>query len=164
MFLPTMEALLACAEERFTADGRLPGRRFIRPGGLPATWDDCCSDGGQLWVRLLAVFPSRNFPTPDSTAVCPDQLAARLAIGTIRCAHVIGDDLDPPTVAEMTEDAAKVTLDASALLCVLTECAALQTLGRPLIGSWTGLGPRGGCVGGEWTVTTALNVCGCETG
>lgn len=158
---PTMQALLDCAEDALDDCGRPVGRAFFAPGANVA-YDDCCD--GQLWVRLVNVFPSgRPFPAADSTQPCGILvLAAQLAVGVVRCAHTIDDNGNPPTPDELTGDALGMTLDASILLSAI-QCCKLPTPADQLIrvGTWTPLGVEGGCAGGEWSLTAGLKTCGC---
>lgn len=161
-FAPPMQAILTCAEEALTADDRPVGLASLTPGGIPAH-DNCCNGpaGGQLWVRLAGAFPSGNpFPQPDTTARCPTGLAVQIAVGVIRCVHTISDNMAFPTAEEMTADALGITQDAATILDVL-RCCAPDDRWAIMIGRWNPLGPLGGCAGGEWTATLAVDLCAC---
>ena len=79
------QSILTCAVDRVdgAVDRPVPDRRFVAPGSEVA-WDDCCD--GQLWVRILRVFPSTSFPS-KTTAFdpCGSALAAQIGVGILRC-------------------------------------------------------------------------------
>ena len=160
----TMFDLLECAEQALIDCGNPVGLATLAPGTTVA-WDNCCEPGGQLYVRLVEVFPTAGttaaFPSIDSQQQCGvSMLAAQLAVGVIRCAHTVDDEGNPPTAQEMTVDALKTTEDMSSLLQAITCCWGPEQRQWKL-SNWTPQGVRGGCVGGEWTVYVAVSPCGC---
>lgn len=161
LFGPVLQTLLDCCHDALAGCDRDVGRAFIAPGANVA-WDDCCD--GQLWVRLATAFPSgRPFPNPDTQQPCGiTVLAARIAIGIVRCAAVVDDDGVAPAPDVLTGDANGVTTDASILLSAI-QCCALPGISEQAVRivSWTPSGPQGGCVGGEWEIIVGLDNCGC---
>lgn len=161
---PIMGTLLTCAQDALNSYSRPVGLVSLVPGGEVA-WDNCCDDGGQLYVRLVEMYPSgRPFPNADGQAACaPVMLAARLAVGVIRCAHTVDDNGVPPSAAELTADALSMTADASILLEALKCCFPTSDshIMKSLIGRWEPKGPSGGCAGGEWAVTVGFGTCNC---
>ena len=147
--LDRMKQILSIAQGALETDA--PGRVHLMPGASPV-WDDCCEEGGQVWVRVINIVPmAGKVPT------CPVLgWRATLGVGTIRCAHVLDDDGNPPTPEEMTQDTERMTQDLAnlgrALLC---------EAGISSVVNWLPAGPDGGCVGGEWTVTITYDWCGC---
>lgn len=157
---PRLERVLTAAETALTECSRPVGLVHLAPGAQVA-WDNCCEDGGQLWVRVIEVYPSgRPFPARDSEQQCGlTTIAARVGLGAIRCAHVVGDNGIAPSAAQMTSDALGATADMSVLLGVL-ECEVEKPY---KIDRWRPLGPQGGCAGGEWEFIIGLDWCGCGT-
>lgn len=159
---PTLETILQCAADALAECGRLPGLVHLAPGAV-VSFDNCCEPGGQLWVRLIEIYPSgRPFPALDSAQQCGiTELAMRVGVGVIRCAHTLDADGTFPTAAELTSDALNMTADASilldALLCCVPDQVQISKIDR-----WTPLGPDGGCVGGEWSFFVGVPICPCE--
>lgn len=159
MLVSALDALLACA----VADlDPVPGRVLINPG-LEVPWDDCCA--GQAWVRLVSLIPSGNpFPQVDMVqggAGCGVTLwAATIGVGVLRCAAVVDDQGNAPSVAAMTADAVQQIVDMRSLEQAITCCFKGQGYTIKVLG-WDPLGVNGGCVGGEWTIMLAVNSCGC---
>jgi hypothetical protein len=160
---PTMENLLACANGALIEADVPVGKAFLNPG-LEIPWDNCCEDQGQLWVRVLQMYPSRSFPAPDQTAASCNPMfwTAQLGVGTLRCAHTVNDHNEFPTQCEMTSDALQMTRDA-ALLETAIRCCWAPPMEKFLIERWVPLSTEGGCMGGEWTVFVALPSCSCPS-
>lgn len=167
---PTLEQILACAKAALDDAGTPVGLAFVAPGSQVAH-DNCCEGGGQLWVRLIQLYPTAGsrgpaFPQNDTAQLCGvNALAARIGVGVVRCAHTLDDDGTPPSGEDMTGDALAITQDASTLLQALLCCVPTipSQKGKPpaKIGVWTPQGPSGGCAGGEWELTVALGTCSC---
>lgn len=159
--------LLAAAKGRLDNAGVPAARVFIEPGA-DAVWDTCCIDGvgeGQLWVATTQVYPATGQLTPDPQPVrChPTAFAATMIVGLLRCAHTLDDQGHPPTVEQVTEDAEKVARDRTLLRdAILCDAGPALDTGGFSLGVWQPLGPMGGCVGGQWTLTVALPSCPCE--
>ena len=168
LFTPTMQALLDCANTALVDNGVAVGSRFLAPGGPPA-WDNCCPDGGQLWVRLVQVYPTAGpggspFPNPDVRPRCsPVMLGARLAVGVLRCSQAFStEEGDPPTDATKTAEGTSTALDASILLEAILCCYVPQIrTGAWVVDRWDPLGPNGSCVGGEWQIVVGVDPCPC---
>lgn len=163
---PLMARLLECADDALTSCGDPTGLVHLAPGAEVA-YDNCCEGEGQLWVRAVNVFPTGGprvpFPQVDAQQQCGvSALGVRLGVGVIRCAHTLDDGAEPPTAEEMTSDALQTTSDMQILLGAIRCCFTEQVNGpAPKIEQWLPTGPRGGCVGGEWTLIVPLDVCGC---
>lgn len=154
--------------------GRPVGLAHLVPG-METAWDHCCDNSGQAYLRVIEVYPtagmgggsSSPFPQRDSMqrgaagASCSiNLLALHLGLGVIRCAHTVDNHGRPPTGEQMTSDAAGTYDDLGLLLEVITQViAAHKAFPKVVVGSWTPLGPSGGCVGGEWTLYAALDPC-----
>ncbi|CAM5476822.1 MULTISPECIES: hypothetical protein [Streptomyces] len=177
------ETVLACVcaalDEAATEVEGHPGcpdcRRCVVPG-LPA-WDGCedpCTGqaGGQLSVNVTRVYPSTTtgFPQQDQTVRdarnCqpPPVTAVELVITVLRCAPGPTEEGCPPGCAELREAARILHVDSltvyNALLCCLPHTAPQGRRGRRFVlGQQRTVGPQGGCVGIEQTVTVALPPC-----
>lgn len=152
---PLLLRLLQCAEESLTVP---VGRSHLAPGASVA-WDDCCL--GQLWVRLVSKVPTGSSRDPGQR--CGVVLwRSTVAVGVMRCAHVVDDQGNPPSPDDLTQDALAVTRDMTdleqAILCCMRDVPG--ALGLTVL-AWNPLGPSGGCVGGEWTLTVTEHLCGC---
>lgn len=160
---PAMSNLLACANGALIEAGVPAGKTFLNPG-LEVPWDNCCEDEGQLWVRVLQMYPSRTLPTPDQTAASCNPMfwTAQLGVGTMRCAHTVDDDFNFPTQQEMTSDALVMTRDA-ALLETAIRCCWQPPMEKFIIQQWVPMTTEGGCAGGEWVLFVALPSCKCPT-
>lgn len=164
-FGPVLQAILAEALAALDAAGRRPGLSFIQPG-LQVAFDNCCENEGQLWVRLIQAFPaggprSGPFPTADMVQACGvSALAARIGLGTVRCAHVVNDGGAPPSGDDMTSDALGIFADSSILLAAIEEpISKLRLVKKALVTTWTPVGPSGGCAGGEWEFVALIDDC-----
>lgn len=160
-----MKNLLVCSEASFedTDPDGIPTHRHLAPGGMVA-WDNCCKDQGQLYVRLVSMFPSgRPFPTEFAGIMrCGAYLmAATLAVGTVRCAHVVDDRGRAPTAEQMTGDALRLTLDAAILEQGIRCCLGANENVPWSMGEMVTSGPEGGCGSVEWLVTVGFNTCAC---
>jgi len=159
---PEMWALLACANGALQEGGRPVGKAFLNPG-LTVPDDDCCAGGGQLSIRIIERFPSRTFPTIDTTASNCNPLfwAVQLGVAVRRCAHTVDDHENFPTAEEMTADARGINEDAALLETAIRCCWVPRGLGKKMIQQWNPLETEGGCMGGEWRVYFALPSCAC---
>jgi hypothetical protein len=160
------ESLLSCVESRLALYDAGVCRSFVAPGNPPA-WDACCECGegeGMAWVQIAEVFPTDNFPLPQSAAMrcVPAGQGVQLSIGILRCAAVLDDQGRAPSSERLTSDAAKVARDR-AIVSEAIRCCYLEDAdpGTYVIGSWTPLGPNGGCVGGSTSLTLAATACRC---
>lgn len=163
---PTMGALLDCAEDALIENGRPAALVHLVPG-LQVAWDNCCEGEGQLWVRVLQVYPTGGpaapFPQQDVGQSCGvAHLAAVLGVGVVRCVHTLDDQGDPPTGQEMTGDALGMTADMAILLGAIECCFIADRRPTPRVGVWTPQGAQGGCGGGEWQLTVGVSACGCN--
>lgn len=142
-------------------------RSFVAPGA-DAPWDTCCdcpAGEGQAWVAVSRYFPTESFPDPAAGAhrCHPREYAVELVAAVLRCATVVDDAGQPPSAAAVTDDARKVGRDRQALLEAIL-CGYVGDDADPgefRLGEWTPLGPLGGCVGGQWTLTVRAPYCPC---
>lgn len=166
LVLAKAEELLACLETVLSKYDAEACRTFIAPGNPPA-WDVCCDCGdgeGQAYVQIASVAPTDNFPATQTGAMrCPPSgFAAQFVVGIIRCAAVVDDQGRPPSSARLTADAVKVHRDR-AIVQEVMRCCYLDDAdpGSYVIGTWTPLGPQGGCVGGSTPILVAVPACRC---
>ncbi|MER6632327.1 hypothetical protein ABT301_29605 [Streptomyces sp. NPDC000987] len=176
------ESVLACVcaalDETATQVEGQPGcpecRRCVVPG--TAAWDGCedpCTGeaSGQLTVNVTRIYPSTtsSFPSPDQTVRdlrnCqpPPVTAVELVVTLLRCAPGPTEDGCPPDCDLLSEAARVLHVDAltvySALLCCLPATGGGRRGRQFVLGQQRIIGPQGGCVGLEQTVTVALPAC-----
>lgn len=163
-------ALLECLEGTLDANDAPAIRAFIAPGGSPA-WDVCCvEDGaeGQAWIQVVEVAPTDAFPTPQTGVMRCDfgEWSVTVNVGVLRCASTVDDNGSPPDADTLTEEAWKVQRDR-VLIDSAIRCCFLggddPDIEAFVIGSWTPLGPGGGCVGGQQQLQFTSRRCGCGT-
>jgi hypothetical protein len=153
---PMLDQLLTCAEAAIDP----VGRAFIATGQV--SWDDCC--GGQLWVRLVSLESlAPNFAKLGATSLHPCGLewTATVGIGVLRCSSIVNDSGQLAPADTFTAEALQVLADEAAI-CQAIYCCEVLPLNRYDITRWDPLGPEGGCVGGEWTMTMQVNNYGCS--
>lgn len=163
---PILNGVLSAASSAFEEAGTAPGRVELTPGNLPA-WDDCCE--GQLYLRVIEVFPSLPFPQFDvdqkgAGGACAIKLLdVHIGLGIIRCAHSIDDDNNAPTPEEVTSDGFEMLDDMSTLLeVVVCQLEGIRGIMKIKLDRWTPQGVNGGCHGGEWGVHLAVDPCLCK--
>jgi hypothetical protein len=127
--------------------------------GAEVSWDYCgeCSGGtcGMAYVRLVSVYESQQFPQQDPLpSNCGAPLVAELAIGALRCIPVAERDGSLPDEAALLEAGLATFADMAAIRTAVMCCDMDER--EVALGTYTPLGARGGCVGGEWTVWVAL--------
>lgn len=164
---PLMQGLLDAAKAALTERGRSAALNTLVPGGEVA-WDNCCDGGGELYVRLVEQYPTgRPVPSPDTTQSCGiTLLGVRLAVGVLRCTQTITDEGVFPSGSQMSEDSLGMVADSTALLDAI-RChwspSLLEMISSTIkIERWSPLGPQGTCAGGEWSLTLAIDPCGCS--
>lgn len=161
---PQAMALLACYEIEMKKVADPPASVCLRTGEQVAllaaqNTDECCT--GLAWVRVANVYPSANFPEPDSEpSNCgPIQWAVVLELGAARCAPT-ADAYNVPT-CEQWLNVSKAVLDDRAAMVRAVCCWAADTTAPYLLGQWLPWPTEGGCVGGTMTVTVAAPFCEC---
>jgi hypothetical protein len=136
------------------------------PGVL--AWDGC--DCGVLAVQVTRVYPSRSFPTDASGApdfqACPVlYLAVDMTVTVLRCAPSPDDYGRPPSCDQLAVSAATWRADAATVRAALACCLpVLRDAGIMEEFALRGLrpvGPEGGCVGSEQSLTVGLCAPGC---
>lgn len=155
-----MWALLNCANGALIEAERPVAKAFVNPG-LTVPDDECCE--GQLAVRVIERFPSRTFPTIDTTSSnChPMFWAVQLGVSVMRCAQTIDDNMEFPAAEEMTADAFAMNADAAILETAIRCCWVPKGTEKKMIQQWVPRETEGGCMGGEWLVYYAQGSCSC---
>lgn len=168
------------AEARTTLGTAYPGCPpcgGVVPGQI--SWDSCtgCGGddcGGQLNVAVRRTYRTSPFPRPfngiQGTKDCPAtvNLAVELVVGLTRCVPGSDEFGNPPAPAALAAAAEILHVDmaavGNALECCLPGLAPTQPRGlKFVIGETRVIGPSGGCVGLETTVTAELAGCPCPT-
>lgn len=128
-------------------------RAFITVGEVAL--DDCCN--GQVWARLIEVVAA-NTDQRSSMAAQACGVAmwdVTVGIGSARCAHVVDDNGNAPTPAELCDETLDVTFDMQELVQAIT-CQLAPYRDKVRFLRWLPLGPEGGCVGGEWQISVLM--------
>jgi len=160
MFKTTMEnrvftlltALSACMCEQFTALAEEdPSTALCFCGILPGEqvpFD--YSDGGMAWVRTALIAP---MPVLDAGGrACGVEYDVTVSLGVLRCAPMLSDSGEFPTVEEQFEAFRQQTVDMGIIHKVIA-CCKTGIGSNAAIGEYTPVGPEGGALGGAWTAT-----------
>jgi hypothetical protein len=125
-------------------------------GPTPA-WDYCgeCSGGncGMGYVAVTSVFKYESFPDAVGFTACDRPLAVTLTVGALRCTPIPSEDGDLPDEMDHAESALGLFADMGALYDAIA-CCGLRDV---VVGEWTAFPSAGGCGGGAWEVTVALD-------
>lgn len=153
----TAQELIDCICDALNTESECPCpcRTYVSVG-RPA-WDDCCE--GQLVAWLDRIYFHDNFPSQVTQAqICGTFLAGEFKIQRMYCAPTVKDDGSPPTHLELTESSRRVYQDLYIAMTALVCCLAQARRHRKyVIGLGTTVGPEGGCVGWEISVTIELH-------
>lgn len=128
----------------------------IYPGGVPA-WDYCggCSGGtcGMGYVSMDGASLYTSFGSPAFGMMnCASLTQASVTIGVLRCMP-LEEDGSPPDVETMADVAMLLMADMMAIRRAATCCFK----GDLILGGYEPLGVSGGCTGGQWRATVALD-------
>lgn len=121
----------------------------VYPGNEVA-WDFCgeCSGDtcGMGYVHVYSMFPSERFPSEAIGGnACAAPLAVEVRVGALRCLPVADEQGSLPDEGLLLEASLAAVADASAMYEAMCSCIPAGS-----IGAYLPMGPRGGCVGGEW--------------
>ena len=132
-----------------------PGRLVQVAPGAEVAWDNCCD--GQVWTRLVTVTPAPQTPNgrPGGDPCAVPFFIATVELGVIRCAAKQDAKGKPPPAEKVGIDGLQGVADMAALLGVL-RCPPYEIRD---VGTWTPMGPNGGCFGGVWTFSLRLSNC-----
>jgi hypothetical protein len=122
------------------------------------TADGCC---GQLWVRLVSLYPSRTFPDPDGRPTDAGSVswAVVVEVGSVRPAPIVreeGERIILPSMDEEQEAAWVAVTDQAVLRYALLTRYAEDREVQLVLGTFTPFGPEGGVVGGALTATIQI--------
>lgn len=159
--LVIMDAVRGClCTELAATPGGEPCFCSIIEGGPVVVADHCgCSSRGkcgQAWVRLVEMYPSAAFPSPDTGVTgCASPLVAVIEVGVYRCVPTMTAKGQPPTVEQRTNATIQQVADAGAMHVAIRCCDEL--LRRDVtVGRYTPRDSSGGCGGGVWPFTVSL--------
>ena len=165
---PILTSILSTAASALNEAEDAPAVVHLAPG-REAAFDNCCEDGGQLYLRVIDIYPtagagSAGFPQPDLMqrgAGCGiGTLALRLGLGLLRCAATLDDQGRPPAPERLGDEVGQAMSDMGTLLTVLAcEVRTLPGVHKVKVDRWSPLGVSGGCHGGEWTFYLAVDPC-----
>lgn len=167
LLLPIALELLECFRTALELQTNPPGIICLRAGDAVAadigqTFDECCE--GLAWVRPAGFYMSGTqtspFPSPSTDeAIFACGVPAwgfSMEMGALRCIptnHRL-------TCTEWTNVTAQQLADAKAMRAAVCCLEAAHDPGDVALGTWSPLGPAGGCLGGTWTVSFLVsNVC-----
>jgi hypothetical protein len=153
-----VDMLVQCICAALAVDGAGPTCFCGVVPGDDVAWDYCgeCDDSGLCgmgYVRINQSYVSENFPTqiPATNGCRTGVLTLELVVGSLRCVPLPEEDGTLPNEADQAEAWDRQIADMSALFTAICECFPDAS-----IGSYSALGPQGGCAGGEWTVWVSL--------
>jgi hypothetical protein len=165
-------ALLDCLNEAFPqADLPTPGDFCLIAGEQmsedidPVNGEDLCCTG-RGWVRVGDVYPSSNFPNPDTLAepCLPTGWAQAFEVGILSCYHPGGD----PAAATCAEHNQQAVYDIARIFTLKQVACCFQAKlkenpkwrGRKfLVQSINVSGPRGNCISRVMTVLVSIGRC-----
>ncbi|MCZ7478884.1 hypothetical protein [Micromonospora sp. WMMC273] len=161
--LPVAVELLGALAEETARVPEPPAVTALRPGDriellLSTNRDECCE--GLAWVRVVRVYPSREFPAQDTAyqTCSPVQWAVVFELGAARCAPTPGASA-LPTAQEWMDTTTAVLNDAAAVRRAVAAFMELDIDRMYLAGIWSPLTTEGGCVGGAMQLTVAVPAC-----
>lgn len=152
-YTKTAEYLLGLVEDRLNEANRPVGVSYVAPG-QEVVWDNCCEGGGQLVIRLISVTPRAQpgqklrGPNPNCMVT---SVIARFGISIIRCISTVDDRGRSPRPTVINAEGRKAVDDAWLIMQTIL-CDVDNAKARVTLGEYIGLGPEGGCGGGEWSV------------
>jgi hypothetical protein len=168
---PVLAAVLAALADAYDGATGVPGPcawgifagaaaaidRGADCGTDPDTGEDC---RGLVWVRLVSVYPSVDFPEPYPLPYRGDlSWAVEVEVGTARpapqVAEVDGEQYFPSMAAETDAATLAVTDTAIVRHALLTGYAADGEIGL-VLGPVTPFGPEGGIVGSTTLATVQV--------
>ena len=152
-----LSELLRCAAASLDP----PADRELIVTGEFANWDECCA--GQVWSRLASV---ETLTTPklghSPQLPCRRSWVVNAMVGVLRCATSVDNSGRLPSPAAVTADSMQVVADQAALLNAVHCCVPdLPGVLAIELDRWQSLGPDGGCLGGEWSLTLTVQTDDC---
>lgn len=150
----TMVSLAACLCAENTECGS-PDLCYcgVTPGSVPIDLSGMeCDPAGQGWVRLTTATPSNRAGLAEQQPGVLTGLGVGLEVGILRHFPIQSEPLSDEEVTEATEQ--QIT-DMMTIYRAITCCDALNRQDY-LLGVYSPLGPAGGLVGGQWTLTLSL--------
>jgi hypothetical protein len=127
--------------------GVLPGQTVVDMSGTE------CDPAGQGWVRLINAYPSERVGVPSQTV---NNLGLALGfgveVGIMRHFPISSEPLTDEEIldASLTQ-IGDMEVIRSAILC----CDSLNPKDF-ILNTYTPIGPAGGLVGGQWTISVSL--------
>lgn len=137
--------------------------RVEHRGGMLVALDRMWPESGceaMAWVNVLRRWTSADFPGPTPPNGCGGFRVLHLQAGVARCSTGIDDHGNLPTAEEEESQALTLLDDADRLFIAL--CAAAKRaeergiIDAHLINEWEPVGPEGGVVAGQQTITVQL--------
>lgn len=155
---PILSRLLDALAQSMTDCGTPPCRLFLSTDTV-VPWDMCCecTDGvGQAWVNVTSIEPILSSPSHGQQ--CPPVFEATVRVGILRCALTQDDGGAAPDPMDLTEQTLAILQDRALIQRAIFQIWSFTIEADDwTIGNWLGLGPQGGCVGGQVTLTVRFN-------
>lgn len=107
---------------------------------------DYCDQGGMAWSRLVSIDPVF---TP--TGGCAVEFDITAEVGILRCAPGLDEEGNLPSDVEQLAASMLQNFDMGIMHKVLTCCSTPESMSFQQMGSFTPIGPEGGCLGGVWS-------------
>lgn len=151
---PMLNRLLDCLTLSLQQCGT-PACRVFLATDVVVPWDQCCDCGdgiGQAWVNVTHVSPILT--SHYEGMQCPPVFEAAVKVGIMRCALTQDEQGNAPDACDLTAQALAILQDRSVINAALFGCWS-NTIEADewTIGEWSSLGPSGGCVGGQVSLT-----------
>lgn len=137
-------AELTVAEE--DSDVPKPTLCTVLPGSAVAF--DYCDEGGMAYTRLVGIIPINANP-----GKCATEFEVGVEIAILRCAPVVTEGGELPDDAEQLAASMLQNFDMGLMHKVISCTEVPQVFDFLTLGTFTPIGPDGGCLGGSWTAT-----------
>lgn len=172
LLLPIALELLECLRTALSLETNPPLNICLRAGDsvtadLGQTYDECCE--GLAWVRPAGFYMSGTqvspFPSPSTDeaiyACGVPAWGLNLEMGVLRCVKSSGrlscEDWNAAVIQQLA--------DAKAMRAAVCCLESAHDPGDIALGTWTPIGPAGGCLGSSWDVSFLVsNVCEVDCG
>lgn len=157
LIFPLLTELAGCLCDELADSGLEATCSCSLVPGVGPTLDFCsegCEGGcpGEAWVRVVAAYPSTDFPSPQAIATCASPLAFEVEVGVGRCLPTGSADGSPPAAADMFETARLQLADMAAMRRAIACCFKGQMDVDYVLLRFDPTQGAGGCLVSTWTL------------